>query len=94
MNDAVIAASSESPLCRLLAEYFGREALQALLGSEAADLDEATWTKALRGPVADFLARPGKEFRASLVTTAYSSVRASKSVWRSASTLRTRSAVQ
>ncbi len=71
MNDPVIALSSQSPLTALLGEYFDEDALRRLLGQEAANLDEATWAKALYQPVADFVARPGKEFRASLVTTSY-----------------------
>ncbi len=71
MNDPLIALSSQSPLGQLLDEHFDQDNLRELLGKEASALDGTIWGKALSQPLADFVGRPGKEFRAALVATSY-----------------------
>jgi geranylgeranyl pyrophosphate synthase len=56
----------KSPLLELLDEQFSAR-LPDLVGSEAARVRWRLWHDSLYGPLADFLGRPGKEFRARLV---------------------------
>ncbi len=55
----------------MLSDQFAPERLSEVLGEGAAKLARAHWEKALAEPLADFLERPGKEFRAVLVETAF-----------------------
>jgi geranylgeranyl pyrophosphate synthase len=71
MNDAVLADLQESPLQRLLGHHFSEAALRQLLGQNAALLGGRVWERALLGPVADFLERPGKAFRGGLVSSSF-----------------------
>ena len=74
MNDPILADSNPDAtepalagLPRLLAHYFSERSLEAVLGPESAALDSAVWQRALRAPVLDFVERPSKALRASLV---------------------------
>lgn len=71
MNDPSIAVTAQPPLTQLLDDHFSAQNLGQLLGPMAAELEGSVWDDALYRPLADFLQRPGKEFRASLVTTSY-----------------------
>jgi geranylgeranyl pyrophosphate synthase len=71
MNDPLLAVSPKSPLGLLLDEHFTNNNLQQLLGAEVAKLDERLFGKAVYQPLSEFLERPGKEFRATLVATSY-----------------------
>jgi geranylgeranyl pyrophosphate synthase len=71
MNDPSIAESAPTPLQELLAEHFSRPALSALLGAGSGGLPRDLWSAGLESPVALFLARPGKSFRAELVALSF-----------------------
>jgi geranylgeranyl pyrophosphate synthase len=72
MNDALLAEeAAQSPINQLLQEHFSTAGLAELLGPDAAALGASVWSRALQGPVAEFVERPGKAFRASLVTRSY-----------------------
>lgn len=58
-------------LSDMLSDQFAPERLTELLGDSAAKLARTHWDKALADPLVDFLERPGKEFRAALVETAF-----------------------
>ncbi|HYO95369.1 MAG TPA: polyprenyl synthetase family protein [Polyangiaceae bacterium] len=64
MTQSARVYESKSELVRLLEAEFSGDADDA--GSNA-DVPLALWQEALLGPLSDFLARPGKEFRARLV---------------------------
>jgi geranylgeranyl pyrophosphate synthase len=84
MNDPILAdplagsareaAPALAGLPRLLSHYFSDSSLRALLGAESAALDGAIWQRALRAPVLDFVERPSKALRASLVARCYAIV--------------------
>jgi geranylgeranyl pyrophosphate synthase len=59
-------------LRQLLETQFEPDNLSRMLGPEASRLHAEYWQRALQGPLADFLQRPSKEFRANLVNAAYS----------------------
>jgi len=67
MNDPILAEPEPNLLEQLLASHFSRGSLAALLGPEAADLGAHIWHRALKGPVLDFVERPGKALRAGLL---------------------------
>lgn len=71
MNDPILAEPEPNLLEQLLASHFSRAALARLLGPEAADLADPIWQRALSGPVADFVERPGKALRAGLLARCY-----------------------
>jgi geranylgeranyl pyrophosphate synthase len=71
MNDALLAEPAPTPLNQLLEQHFSAPALAKLLGADAAALGANVWDRALQGPVAQFVERPGKAFRAGLVTRSY-----------------------
>lgn len=72
MNDPLLAEPGQSLLADLLSEHFSSAtSLQALLGSDAAALAPQLWSRALEGPVRDFVARPGKALRAELMARSY-----------------------
>jgi geranylgeranyl pyrophosphate synthase len=58
-------------LLELLVKQFEADELLQLLGENAASLGAEYWARALHTPLADFLRRPSKEFRANLVVSAY-----------------------
>lgn len=66
MNNAAFAIDSPCTLLDLLSEEFSEARLAKVLGAEHR-VPEHLWDPALVGPLSDFLARPGKEFRARLV---------------------------
>lgn len=71
MNDALLSEVTQSPLQKLLDEHFSPPALADLLGPACAKVGPRLWDRALAGPVASFIERPGKVFRASLVAASY-----------------------
>jgi len=72
MNDPLLAEPERSLLPELLDEHFSSTtALPALLGRDAAALAPQIWSRALAGPVRDFVARPGKALRAELLERSY-----------------------
>jgi geranylgeranyl pyrophosphate synthase len=71
MNDALLAEPAQTPLHQLLEGHFSERSLSQLLGPEAAALGARIWGAAIQGPVAEFLERPGKAFRAGLVARSY-----------------------
>lgn len=71
MNDALLADLPPSPLQQLLDEHFSDASLGELLGLESAALGQQLWGRALHLPIAQFLERPGKAFRADLVTRSF-----------------------
>jgi geranylgeranyl pyrophosphate synthase len=70
MNDPSLAAPAETQLARLLEAHFSEQALSTLLGPESATLGEL-WSRALLGPVREFVERPSKALRAGLVARCY-----------------------
>jgi geranylgeranyl pyrophosphate synthase len=75
MKSQLAAAAPFDLLFQMLSDQFAPEKLSQLLGAGAGKLGQAHWEKALSAPLSDFLERPGKEFRAALVETAYRLVR-------------------
>lgn len=71
MNDALLADPPQNALQRLLEEHFSEPKLATLLGPASAALGRSIWSRALEGPVLDFVERPGKAFRAELVTRCF-----------------------
>lgn len=71
MTIAALHLDSRSPMVELLDEQFSDSSLRQLLGLEGAALPWQLWRDALYAPLRDFLERPGKEFRARLVTAAW-----------------------
>lgn len=71
MKTQLAEATPLHVLSRMLSEQFTPEKLRELLGEGADTLSQAHWSQALADPLTDFLERPGKEFRAALVETAY-----------------------
>jgi geranylgeranyl pyrophosphate synthase len=71
MNDALLADPPGNHLQQLLEEHFGGPRLSELLGPESAALGRHIWSRALHEPVSNFIARPGKALRASLVTQSF-----------------------
>jgi geranylgeranyl pyrophosphate synthase len=71
MKTQLAEATPLHVLSRMLSEQFTPEKLRELLGEGADTLASTHWTQALTEPLADFLERPGKEFRAALVETAF-----------------------
>lgn len=71
MHDALFAEPLPNPLQKLLAEHFDEATLAELIGAGAAALGERAWERALGGPVAEFVERPGKAFRAALVGSSF-----------------------
>lgn len=69
--DEAARAGAASTLGARLAEEFSAEALERSLDLGGVALPAPLWDEALRRPLADFLARPGKEFRARLVSAAW-----------------------
>lgn len=59
------------PLVELLQREFTGAALERLLGLEDVRVPAEIWEQALLGPTREFLARPGKAFRARLVLTSW-----------------------
>ena len=66
MTNSAFAIDPTCTLLQLLAEEFSEPRLAKVLGAEH-HVPEHLWDAALVGPLSDFLARPGKEFRARLV---------------------------
>jgi geranylgeranyl pyrophosphate synthase len=71
MNDALLAELPQNPLQRLLEEHFSEASLGELLGLGSAALGQHIWGRALQTPVAQFVERPGKAFRADLVARSF-----------------------
>ncbi len=71
MSQAALDLSKRTLLSELLDEHFNSEDLQRTVGAEAKDVPWECWSESLYGPLADFLSRPGKEFRSRLVAAAY-----------------------
>ncbi len=66
MSNSAVALDASCTLLELLADEFSEPQLAKVLGAEHR-VPEHLWDAALVGPLSDFLARPGKEFRARLV---------------------------
>ncbi len=66
MTNRAFAVEPPFTLLELLSEEFSERRLAKVLGREHR-LPAQLWERALRGPLTDFLSRPGKEFRARLV---------------------------
>jgi geranylgeranyl pyrophosphate synthase len=58
-------------LPRLLSAHFSDSSLRALLGPESAALASTIWQRALHAPLLEFVERPSKALRASLVVRGY-----------------------
>lgn len=71
MNDALLAELPQSHLQQLLEEHFSEASLGELLGVGSAALGPHIWGRALHLPVAQFVERPGKAFRADLVARSF-----------------------
>lgn len=71
MTSQLAAAPRLNLLIQMLEEQFSPSVLRPLLGDGVADLPGEYWETALSGPLTDFLERPGKEFRATLVEASY-----------------------
>jgi geranylgeranyl pyrophosphate synthase len=72
MNDPILAEPRRSLIEDLLEEHFSAQgSLTELLGEDAASLSPRLWTRALEGPVNEFVARPGKALRAELMARSY-----------------------
>jgi geranylgeranyl pyrophosphate synthase len=72
MNELVLAEPGRNLLEDLLVEHFSPSAsLAELLGKDAAALSPELWSRALEGPVGEFVARPGKALRAELMARSY-----------------------
>jgi geranylgeranyl pyrophosphate synthase len=74
--DTGVAALREPPsvpvrLLELLEEQFSPRALEALVNLGAAEEERALWRAALYRPLREFLSRPSKALRASLVDASY-----------------------
>jgi geranylgeranyl pyrophosphate synthase len=67
MTSPAVVIEERSDLLQLLDEHFSQPSLASLLGRDPARVRWPLWDDALYGPLADFLSRPGKEFRAGLV---------------------------
>lgn len=70
MSNTALDIIQPAPLLELLSEQFREPALERVLGVDD-HLPWAVWDQALYGPLADFLGRQGKEFRARLVHAAW-----------------------
>ena len=66
MTNRAFAVEPPCTLVDLLGEEFSERRLAKVLGRER-HVPPELWENALRGPLTDFLSRPGKEFRARLV---------------------------
>jgi geranylgeranyl pyrophosphate synthase len=71
MNDPSIALPTPNPRVALLDEHFSEQGRLEAYGPAAARLNETLWNVSLRSPLADFLDRPSKEFRANLLASSY-----------------------
>ena len=67
MSNAALHLSPNNPLLELLSGALAPHQLERCAGPEAARVPWKIWGKALHGPLADFLGRPGKEFRSRMV---------------------------
>lgn len=66
MTSSALALEAPCSLVDLLSDEFSERRLAKVLGHEHR-VPPQLWDEALLGPLSDFLARPGKEFRARLV---------------------------
>ncbi|MBI3203797.1 MAG: polyprenyl synthetase family protein [Myxococcales bacterium] len=71
MTNTALAFDQNPPVLEALAEQFSDAELERLLGLPSETVPWAVWDQSLYGPLADFLSRPGKEFRARLVDLAW-----------------------
>jgi len=71
MNDPLTLEPPPRPLHQLLEEHFSGATLSELLGPEPGALGRHLWSVALEAPISGFLARPGKAFRADLVSRSF-----------------------
>lgn len=71
MNDPLTLEPPPRPLQDLLEEHFSGATLSGLLGPEPGALGRHFWGAALEAPVSSFLDRPGKAFRAQLVSRSF-----------------------
>jgi geranylgeranyl pyrophosphate synthase len=71
MTNSAFVLDPRTPLAELLDEQFEAPALDQLLGLDGESVPWSAWEDSLYGPLADFLSRPGKEFRARLVNIAW-----------------------
>lgn len=67
MTTSALVLERNPPLVTLLERQFEAEELEELLGLDDQPLSRDLWEQSLLGPLRDFLSRPGKELRASLV---------------------------
>ncbi len=67
MTNTAFDLDPRTLLSELLDEQFSQDSLQQLLGEAGTNVPWATWESSLYGPLAEFLQRPGKEFRGRLV---------------------------
>ncbi len=71
MTNTALVIDRNPPVLEALEEQFTDAELERLLGLAGEKVPWAVWDQALYGPLADFLSRPGKEFRARLVDLAW-----------------------
>jgi geranylgeranyl pyrophosphate synthase len=71
MTNPALALDETPQLLEMLSQHFSENELDRSLGLEGERVPWAVWDQALYGPLADFLSRPGKEFRARLVDLAW-----------------------
>jgi geranylgeranyl pyrophosphate synthase len=71
MNNPLTLEPAPRPLQELLEEHFSGATLSELLGPEPGALGRHHWSAALEAPVSSFLDRPGKAFRADLVSRSF-----------------------
>jgi len=71
MNDPLTLEPPPRPLHDLLEEHFSSARLSELLGPGPGALGCQLWSAALEGPISSFLERPGRTFRAELVSRSF-----------------------
>lgn len=71
MTNTAFVLEPKTPLAELLDEQFEARPLSELLALDSESVPWSAWEDSLYQPLADFLSRPGKEFRARLVDVAW-----------------------
>ena len=70
-NATAARPSQDDPMVDLLHHEQALDALAGVGGSAAKDVPQEVWERALYGPLREFLSRPGKRFRARMVSAAW-----------------------
>lgn len=71
MNQVAELLNDAPPALDLIADHFEPRTLRRVIGERLPALKPEIWERALRGPLTNFLSRPGKEFRARLVEASW-----------------------